>query len=275
MDFKAFNLLDYSVLFIIGLSTVFALFRGFIGSVLSLTGWVLSIYLTYVIYPHLEPFLSQKFSNKVLVTSIASGGTMIAFLAFFGIINAIIGSKIKTFSSTFVDSVLGGAFGCFRGFLIVSFFYLFFSIGLSLVKGTNQKDEAKVAPSWLSEAQVYNLLKFGKSLLLSLTSADFNNRLENFYESMSPVSKDQRFISYAIDELKKSIPREDKKRIESGSSKESLSKSEEEVEISTLSSLLNAFEKQPKKQRSTNLTEDDISRLKALLENLNIEEKNK
>ncbi len=272
MNFNEFNILDIVVLSVILLSTIFAIFRGLIGSVLSLVGWVLSIYLTYLVYPYIEPLLSDKISNKVVLTSLGYGGLMLFFLIIFAIFNSFI-SSVRLLGSRFLDSTLGGAFGFFRGFLVVSFFYLFLSIGISLVNGTDSKDEAKVAPQWLKSAQTYNLLRFGKQFLLSFTSQNFNKRLDSFYESVSDKTRDERFISYATEVMLRSIPSSERKNIEDVNSKDYLTKSDEEVSNNTLKSLLNSYQKQMGSSNFTGsndnngLSKDDIKRLEEIINN--------
>ena len=45
------NWIDGVVLFLVGTSSVFGLFRGFIGVLLSLSGYILSLYMTYLLQP--------------------------------------------------------------------------------------------------------------------------------------------------------------------------------------------------------------------------------
>ncbi|MBA8666865.1 CvpA family protein [Holosporaceae bacterium 'Namur'] len=265
MNFNEFNLLDLAVVTIVALSTIFAIFRGLIASVLSLTGWILSIYLTDLTYPHLKEILVDKISNEVVLTAIGYGGLMIFFLIFFAILNGLI-SSVKILGSKFVDSTLGAFFGFFRGFLIASFFYFFLSIGISLINGTEVKDEAKVAPNWLKNAQTYDLLKFGKQLLLTFTSEDFNEKLDISYQKLAKKSKDERFISYAKGVMLKSLSKDEQKHIEDIKTKEYLTKSDEEIEISNLRSLLELYRNHISRDNNLNRLDDkDIERLEDII----------
>lgn len=265
MNFNEFNLLDIGVAVIVSLSTIFAIFRGLIGSVLSLTGWILSIYLTYLTYPHLREALADKISNEVILTAVGYGGLMVFFLILFAILNSLI-SSVKLFGSKFVDSSLGAFFGLFRGFLIASFFYFFLSIGISLINGTEVKDEAKVAPEWLKNAKTYDMLKFGKQLLLTFTSEDFNEKLDISYQKLAKKSKDERFISYAKGIMQKSLSKSERQHIEDIKAKDYLTKSDEEIEINNLKSLLELYKNHINKENGLKELDDkDIERLEAIV----------
>lgn len=269
MNFNEFNFLDIFVLIIIGLSTIFAIFRGLIGSILSLTGWILSIYLSYATYPYVEGFLASKISNPIAIIAVGHGSLMACYLILFAIFNSFV-SSLRLFGSQFLDCTLGGVFGFFRGFLIVSFIYLFLSIGLSFKYGTEDKDEAKVAPEWLTKAQTYNLLKAGKSILLSFIPNHFNNKLTTFYQNLTKTSKDDTFILYAKNIMLQSLPEEQRNHLKSVDAQDYLSKSQEEIDNHKLKLLLDYYKKNVNRANKPNgepLSKEEIMRLERILNN--------
>ena len=241
MNLNSLNIFDILVITIISLSTLFALFRGFVGTLLSLVGWVLSIYITYKFSPIIKTYLTAKISNPVIVSSLSWIGLLLFSLIFFGIFNSIVSGFVGKLHLTFLDKILGGAFGFLRGFLLISVIYLIISLSISSIYGTDEKDEARTGPNWLINAQTYNFVKTGKQLLLSFVGSDFKKRIEEFYEGISQKSKDERFITSSIEKLKTLLPKDIVDQIDKEKDKNSLTKSDEGVEMETLRGLLNYY----------------------------------
>ena len=120
MNTFAFTTFDFVILGIVGFSGVLGLMRGFIKELISLVGFVASIWIGYN--------FSKQISEKWL-TAFPGGETgqlIIAFILLFIssliIAKLIANSLVKVLSSaglSFIDRFLGTLFGLFRGALIV------------------------------------------------------------------------------------------------------------------------------------------------------------
>ena len=64
------NWIDYTIIFIIALSIVFAVFRGFIRETLSLLTWVLAFYFVFKYYDLILPYMTS-IDNQALKTFVS------------------------------------------------------------------------------------------------------------------------------------------------------------------------------------------------------------
>lgn len=146
---------DIVVLFIIGLSTLMAFFKGFVAAVLSFTNWVISSVVVAYVSPSLADALSGVVSSPRGAQLLSMAIVFIASFIVIMIINSQIISLFKKSGLGFLDRTLGIAFGMVRGILIVVVIFLSITISYALLAG-EQKQEA---PEWLSNAKSYNVLK--------------------------------------------------------------------------------------------------------------------
>jgi membrane protein required for colicin V production len=114
------NWIDIGILIVMGISTLFGLFRGFIKSAISLISWVLAF------------FLASYFSSDLAAQFQAAGNGMIAnvlaYCIIFGavIVIGLIASMILnrvvylSITLTFLNAGLGGVFGFLRGAVFVT-----------------------------------------------------------------------------------------------------------------------------------------------------------
>lgn len=174
IQWESLNSLDIGVFVVVFLSVLFAMYRGFIGSMLSLTGWILSFWLTHEIYIFAQPVLNkhmQTFYSMIVGYSII----FFVLLIFFGILNLLLFSLFKNIFSGPVDKFLGAIFGFVRGIFIVIILFLCFSAIMSIFMKVDVKNTDKVEslnknndlssqngdnniPSIIKESQTYPLL---------------------------------------------------------------------------------------------------------------------
>ncbi|CAL7960702.1 membrane protein required for colicin V production [Alphaproteobacteria bacterium] len=232
------NAFDILLIIIVLLSTLTAFNRGFIGAVLSLGGWVLSIILTYLIFPYLEPFL-QKHTNgsEFLTFCIGYVGGLIFFLLFFAILNFIISMSLGSLVQGKFNKFLGACFGIFKGWLLISFLFLCFSVIASIFEGKNLQDD-EVMPSFIQKAQSFNILKMSRAHLLeflpqsisqSIHSINANNKKTNILL----IAAIKKLARYATPETAHKIG-EEAQNIDSY-------KSEQQMAIDTLMKLLQNY----------------------------------
>lgn len=236
-DFSAMNYIDYMSLTIIFISIIFGFYRGFLTSAISLFGWIFSIILTYQFYPQIEQHLLNYIKSKIFVIILGSGGLLMILLAMFGILNSMFYKLIGNLKRNFFDRMAGILFGLVRGFLIVSFLFLCFSISLKLLDGKKHGLSEKDYPSAITEAITFELIKAGSDGLEGILPKSFNKRFDN----ISKKDVDERFIQNSIDKLTKfasdkqiksiNLKRQDLKSFES----------QETIEIKTLEFLLENY----------------------------------
>jgi len=120
MDIAAFNWVDFTILGVVGFSTLISFARGFVREAISLATWVLAIWIAYK--------YGQSFGQSVLtmVTSdqarawIGSAVLFFAVLIAGALVNFAIGHFIFFTGLSAIDRILGMAFGFARGILLVA-----------------------------------------------------------------------------------------------------------------------------------------------------------
>ena len=111
---------DAVVIAVLVLSFGLGIFRGIVREILSLSSWIVSIWLAYlfgdnlaiVIVPWLE---SERLSSLI--------GYLVVFVAVLVLLSLVVALLFKIFRVTGLsgtDRVLGGLFGCLRGIVIVA-----------------------------------------------------------------------------------------------------------------------------------------------------------
>jgi membrane protein required for colicin V production len=90
------NIFDAVVLGIMGLSCLFAFFRGLVREILSLAAWVGAGIITIYYFPAASAKLAPHFKSAAVSAGIATVGLYIGALAVFGIINMFLIKSIKS-----------------------------------------------------------------------------------------------------------------------------------------------------------------------------------
>ena len=115
------NIFDAAVLAVLGLSCLFAFFRGFVREILSLGAWIGAGIVTLYFFPSVAEQLQPKFKSAVVASGFATLGIYISALVVFSMINMLILKFVKSGSDVgLLDNWLGLIFGLFRGILMVA-----------------------------------------------------------------------------------------------------------------------------------------------------------
>lgn len=185
------NLFDISVLVIIGLSSVFALFRGFVREMLSLIGWIASSWITFTFLNDVTAALEPQFSSKNPAVAKAAAGALLFFgsLIFFWILNSIVFAYIKSIKAGAIDRSLGFAFGFVRGVLLVSLAFLLYSTVMP-----SEKD-----PEWFAEAQTKRLVEIGAGTIRALSP----NYFEELGKTTQGIAETQKSLNSVTEGLQK------------------------------------------------------------------------
>ncbi|MBF0284552.1 MAG: CvpA family protein [Magnetococcales bacterium] len=161
------NWLDYFILFVVGLSTVFAALRGFLREVISLVGWVASFMVASQFQGALEPQLHSVVKNGTLAGLLAFGILFVATLIVMGIIGHLLKLLASSAGLSALDRGLGMFFGLGRGALIVTVgFMIYLSFDVDPPGLVNQ---SVLSPTCINGArQLGRLLPEGSAMLTAL-----------------------------------------------------------------------------------------------------------
>lgn len=292
MEASQFMTVDYVVLGIIGLSTLFAFIRGFIGSLFSLTGWILSIYLAYHFYPDVKPYLEPKIKNQIALLLAGHSLLLMGFLILFGVFNLLATKAVRGMTSGIIDRILGAGFGVLRGAIIVSFFFFFVMSTLSIFHGVEKdgdvdekikvalkktdknKDKAdtddKIAPKWLKDSKSYPYLKEGRDILKDFIPDSFNQRIQVAIKDLTDKTTDERFIETAINKLDKTLTKKQHEELLAEGNQDATNLSIEEAEQKKLGDLLRMYRENladGKVKDDSTITDTDIKRIENILKN--------
>ena len=193
MDFSLLNGFDYFVLSIIVLSSLIALTRGFIQTIMSFIAWIGSIFVAVYLFPHLQPIVAESVSNEIVANSLTFIGTYIASLIVFIIIGFQLLMVAEAFRFGPIDRSLGLAFGIARGVVLVTVLFIGITFFLSLfgmhdddMTASNQSN----TPDWLAEAQTYNMLRISAGTALDMVPDDVFDHMTDFAKSFdNPMDK--------------------------------------------------------------------------------------
>jgi membrane protein required for colicin V production len=124
VEWLAFNWLDYCIIAVVGLSIIISLVRGFVRESLSLTTWVLAVWLAVKFHPTLAPMLVSMIQSE-MIRSVA------AFLAIFFVV-LVVGTILSYAIARLVhktglsgtDRLLGSLFGFARGVFLIALLLL-------------------------------------------------------------------------------------------------------------------------------------------------------
>lgn len=116
------TVVDVVVIFVIFLSALFSLIRGFVKEAISLTTWIIAIWLAATFAPKLAAALPNGIESEAVRQAVGFGVLFVLTLMVGALVNMLVAQVVKKTGLSSADRIFGVAFGILRGGLIVIVF---------------------------------------------------------------------------------------------------------------------------------------------------------
>lgn len=157
---------DFIVLGVIIISVIVSLMRGFVKEALSLTGWLVSLWIAMTFSSGMAELFGSSIKDPTL-------RLLAAFVVLF-VLSLIVGAMINFFASQFVqragltgvDRTIGAFFGFLRGILLVTIIVML--LGLTTLPKEKWWDESffmfrfEVIATWLKDLLPVDIARYFK-----------------------------------------------------------------------------------------------------------------
>ena len=116
------TVVDVVVIFVIFLSALFSLIRGFVKEAISLATWIIAIWLAATFAPKLAAALPDSIQSEAVRQALGFGVLFVATLMLGTLVNTLVNHLVKKTGLSSADRIFGVAFGLLRGGLIIVVF---------------------------------------------------------------------------------------------------------------------------------------------------------
>lgn len=130
------NSLDVMFIVIVGVSALVAIVRGFTREAFSIMGWIIAGFAVYYLLPVMDPIMQKYIASEVLASVVSGMVILIVFSLFWLLMSDKVCQTIRTSKLSYLDRILGFAFGVARGALIVILIQIMIA---SLIQEETQK----------------------------------------------------------------------------------------------------------------------------------------
>ena len=111
---------DAVVIAVLVLSFGLGIFRGIVREILSLSSWIVSIWLAYLFGDNLAIVIVPWLESERLSSLIGYLVVFVAVLVLLSLVVALLFKLFRVVGLSGIDRLLGGLFGCLRGVVIVA-----------------------------------------------------------------------------------------------------------------------------------------------------------
>ncbi len=118
------TVVDVVVIFVIFLSALFSLLRGFVKEAISLATWIIAIWLAATFAPQLADALPSNIESEAARQAIGFGVLFVLTLMVGTLVNMLVSQVVKKTGLSGADRIFGVAFGILRGGLIIIVFVI-------------------------------------------------------------------------------------------------------------------------------------------------------
>ena len=116
------TVVDVIIVFVILLSALFSLMRGFVKEAISLTTWIMAIWISTTFASRLAAILPDNIESEAVRLSVGFGLLFVVTLMLGALVNALVAHFVKKTGLSGADRIFGVVFGFLRGLLIIVVF---------------------------------------------------------------------------------------------------------------------------------------------------------
>lgn len=152
-------MLDLIIIILIFISAFFAFIRGFSLEILSLSGWIFSIGISYLYGGIASNQINQLLDNFLISTVISYVFSFIILLIIFSFLTKNVSSLIKNSFAGILDRSLGFFYGLLRGYLLICFCFFCFDYFYSGSKPIFLEASKLVPIIKISNKEIFNIME--------------------------------------------------------------------------------------------------------------------
>ena len=116
------TVVDVVVIFVIFLSALFSVIRGFVKEAISLATWIIAIWIAATFASKLSAALPDNIESEAVRQAIGFGVLFVLSLMVGALVNTLVSHLVKKTGLSGADRIFGVAFGVLRGALIIVVF---------------------------------------------------------------------------------------------------------------------------------------------------------
>lgn len=118
------TVVDVVILFVILLSAIFGILRGFVKEATSLAKWIIATWIAATFAPKLSPMLPAALESEPVRQAVAFATLFLLVFLIGSLITHFVVTMVKKTGLSSLDRVLGAGFGVLRGVLIMLIFVI-------------------------------------------------------------------------------------------------------------------------------------------------------
>lgn len=116
------TVVDIILIFVIVLSALFSLLRGFVREAISLATWVVAIWVAATFAPRVSAMLQSSIESEAVRQAVGFGVLFVATLMVGALVGFLVGQVVKKTGLGGADRIFGVLFGALRGGVIIIVF---------------------------------------------------------------------------------------------------------------------------------------------------------